>query len=117
MPIHRTINKEYFSDFVRGYFDGDGNVTICTYRRKARNNKFTTILQSGFTSGSKKFLEDIHDRLSKLMIVRGGTFYYSNGGWRLYFSINDSKRLYRYMYGRLGQNNKLFLGRKKKIFE
>jgi len=112
-----NIPKEYFSHFVRGYFDGDGNVTICTYKRKARNNKPTTILQSGFTSGSKKFLADLKNKLLKEKIVKGGTFYYSNNGWRLYFSINDSRKLYNYLYAGLNKTDKLFLKRKKIVFE
>ena len=112
-----NIPKKYFSHFVRGYFDGDGNVTICTYQRKARNNESVTILQSGFTSGSKIFLTDLKNKLLKEKIIKGGTLYYSNKGWRLYFSINDSKRFYSFIYGGLDKNNKLFLNRKKSIFE
>ena len=58
----------------------------------------TTVLQSGLTSGSKKFLLDLKDKLLKEKVIKGGTFYYSSNGWRLYFSINDSRRLYKYMY-------------------
>jgi len=111
-----NVPRKYFSHFVRGYFDGDGNVTICTYKRKARNDKLTTVLQSGFTSGSKEFLADLEDKLLKEKVVKGGTLYYSSNGWRLYFSINDSKKLYRYIY-KDSVKNKLFLNRKKIIFE
>ena len=111
------IPKKYLSHFVRGYFDGDGNVTVCTYQRKARNNKLTTILQSGFTSGSKNFLANLKNKLSKTGIIKGGTLYYSSNGWRLYFSINDSKKLYSYLYTGLNKTNELFLERKKVIFE
>ena len=112
-----NVPKEYFSHFVRGYFDGDGNVTVCTYKRKTRNNKPVTILQSGFISGCKKFLEELKKRLLNLQVVKGGTLYYSSNGWRLFFSINDSKKLYRYMYNGDENNNRLFLNRKKIIFE
>ncbi len=108
------IPQEYFSHFVRGYFDGDGNVTICTYKRKARNNKLTTILQSGFISGSKKFLGDLQIKLRKIGGLLGGTLYYSKG-YRLFFSVKDSLLLYNFMYDNV--NNNLFLQRKKKIFE
>jgi len=111
------IPLKFFSDFTRGYFDGDGNVTVCTYKRKARNNKLTTILQSGFTSGSKNFLKALKTKFLRIGIIRGGTLYYSSNGWRLYFSINDSKRLYNYLYAGLNKTNKLFLNRKKTIFE
>lgn len=109
-----NIPKNYFAHFVRGYFDGDGNVTVCTYKRN-NTNKSSTTLQSGFISGCRNFLQSLKDKLSELRIVRGGTLYYSNNGWRLFFSVNDSKNLYRYIYHEL--DNKLFLDRKKKIFE
>lgn len=109
-----NIPKKYFSHFVRGYFDGDGNVTVCNYRRN-NNDKFSTTIQSGFVSGCRSFLQSLKDELSKLHIIKGGTLYYSNNGWRLFFSINDSKNFYHYIYDQLGNN--LFLNRKKKIFE
>ncbi|MFA4999027.1 MAG: LAGLIDADG family homing endonuclease [Candidatus Paceibacterota bacterium] len=111
------IPKKYFPHFIRGYFDGDGNVTVCVYNRKTRRNKPTRILQSGFVSGSKKFLESIKNMLLRLGIVRGGTLYYSSGAWRLYFSINDSRRLYKYMYNSLVEGKSIFLARKKVIFD
>jgi len=109
--------RKYFQHFLRGYFDGDGNVTVCTYKRKTRNNKLTTILQSGFISGCKKFLEGLKEKLLGEKIVKGGSLYYSSGGWRLFFSINDSKQLYRYMYSGINRGSKLCLDRKKIIFD
>jgi intein-encoded DNA endonuclease-like protein len=111
------IPNKYLPDFIRGYFDGDGNVIVGRYRREARNNKFARILRSGFTSGSGAFLKQIKDKLSKAGIIRGGTLYFSNRAWRLYFSINDSKRFYYYIYNKPSRKNKLFLRRKQAIFE
>jgi len=111
------VPAKYFSDFIRGYFDGDGNVIARMYKRKVRDNKTFKILRSGFTSGSKKFLAEIKNKLLKIGIVKGCTFYYSNNAWRLYFSINDSQRLYSYMYNKQSVKNGLFLKRKKIIFE
>ena len=116
----KTVNlpkvpKKYFSHFLRGYFDGDGNVAVCRYKRKARNNRLTTVLECGFTCGNKKFLEQLKEKLEN--IVKGGTLYYSGKAWRLYFSINDSRQLYKYMYKGLNQDNGLFLKRKKIVFE
>jgi len=108
---------KYFSHFTRGYFDGDGNVNICTYKRKTRNNKSTTILQSGFTSGNKNFLSNLKNKLLEVGVIKGGTLYYSSNGWRLYFSINDSKNLYQYMYKGFSEDDRLFLARKKIVFE
>jgi len=108
------IPDKYFSHFTRGYFDGDGNVTIAKYIRADRNNKNTTTILSGFTSGSKNFLKTLHIKLKKLSDISGGTFYYSKG-YRLCFSVNDSLSLYKFLYKDV--RNKLYLSRKKKIFE
>lgn len=112
LPI---IPNQYFHHFLRGYFDGDGNVTITQYKRKDRHNKRSITILSGFTSGSQKLLKQLHLKLKELAKISGGTLYYSNRGYRLYFSVRDSLNLYRFMYKDTG--NGLFLSRKKKIFE
>ncbi|MBI5420695.1 MAG: hypothetical protein HZA35_00025 [Parcubacteria group bacterium] len=104
----------YFHDFLRGYFDGDGCVNVCTYQQKDRK-KTSTIINSGFVSGSKMILVKIWATLKRLKIVSGGTLYYSGHGHRLWFSIHDSLGLYHFMYTDL--RNDLFLKRKKGVFE
>ena len=107
------IPQEYFSHFVRGYFDGDGHVAISQYFRKNRKNKKTRVILSGFTSGSKKFLENLHILLKRLAGIVGGSLFYSRGH-RLSFSTRDTSALYRFLYK---GNTAFFLARKKKIFE
>jgi len=109
------IPHKYFRHFTRGYFDGDGNVTIGHYIRANRNNKKSTTLLSGFISGSEIFLKELHQKLKEVGSVKGGTLYYHDGGYRLYFSVNDSYALYRFMYQR-GVSS-LYLDRKRKTFE
>ena len=109
------IPKKYFNCFVRGYFDGDGSVTVSCYKRKNRNNKKYITILWGFISGSRKFLEELRDKLKKIGGFRGGNFCYYSGGYRLFFSVKDSLILYNFMYG--DASNNLFLPRKKKIFE
>jgi len=109
------VPDKYFSHFVRGYFDGDGNVCVTNYIRADRNNKKSTTILSGFTSGSKQILQSLHDKLKKIANIFGGTFYYSGRGYRLYFSVKDRFKLYKFMYKKI--NNNLFLVRKKKKFE
>lgn len=116
----KTINlphipKEYFPDFVRGYFDGDGGVTISNYYRKNRKSHLGKTMLSGFTSGSKKFLLGLRKSLQEIALLGRGTLYFSSRGHRLYYSVNDSKKLYNLMYG--GLLNQLYLKRKKEKFE
>jgi len=108
------IPDKYLSHFLRGYFDGDGCVNICAYQQKYKNS-LSTIINSGFTSGSKKILMEIKNRLTKFKIIKGGTLYYHSKAYRLWFSINDSSELYKFMYSNL--RNSLFLDRKKAVFE
>ncbi|OGM91420.1 hypothetical protein A2999_02985 [Candidatus Wolfebacteria bacterium RIFCSPLOWO2_01_FULL_38_11] len=109
------IPDKYFSHFIRGYFDGDGNVSISHYVRRARNNKKSITILSGFTCGSKKFLEKLFTKLKKITNISSGTLYYHSKGHRLFFSVKDSLILYKFMYA--DTTNNLFLSRKKKIFE
>lgn len=104
---------EYFNHFVRGYFDGDGSVVVTKYKRADRKDKNYITILAGFTSGCGKFLKELHELFKRHSIINGGTFCYSQG-YRLYFSVNDSLRLYNFMYKNCGD---LFLIRKKKIFE
>ncbi|MBI4991769.1 MAG: hypothetical protein HZB99_00945 [Candidatus Harrisonbacteria bacterium] len=107
------IPNKYFKHFVRGYFDGDGHVTKGIYKKKGRS-AFSKLIFSGFTSGTRNFLEQLKNNLIKLHIIKGGTLYYSKG-FRLNFSINDSLSLYKFLYKDLDSD--LYLTRKKKIFE
>ena len=107
------IPNKYFPDFLRGYFDGDGHVTTGSYKKTGRNYK-TKIIFSGFTCGTKTFLQNIHRELLRRGTVRGGTLYYQKG-FRLNFSINDSLSLYNLLYK--DTRNNLYLSRKKKVFK
>ena len=106
------IPNKYFSHFVRGYFDGDGCVSTCVYQKRDRKNP-SNIIISHFVSGSKKFLSEFYKKL-KQKVVRGGTFYFHDGGYRLSFSIADSRVLYEFMYN---NSKELFLSRKKKYLK
>lgn len=108
------IPQKYFSHFVRGYFDGDGHVTISRYKRANRNYRHFITILSGFTSGSKKFLEQLHAALKNITDISGGTLFYSKG-YRLVFSVNDSYTLYRFLYK--NPENEFCLARKKEKFE
>ena len=107
------VPEKYLPHFVRGYFDGDGGVTISTYQRAGRNGKSRTIL-AHFTSGSMAFLRVLHAKLKTRAGIIGGSLYYHQGN-RLYFSVHDSYVLYRFMYQAKSLN--LFLQCKRRVFE
>ena len=105
------IPKEYFGDFLRGYFDGDGNVWTGEYH-KDRKTKHEKIL-SGFTSSSKKFLVRIKEQLFDFGF-KGGSLSCKENYYRLYYSILDSSKLYKLMYS---SSSFLYLERKKIVFD
>jgi hypothetical protein len=109
-----TISPTYFGSFVRGYFDGDGNVWS-GFVHKDRSIP-SRVLYVAFTCASDAFLQDLQKRLLRRAIVSGGSIYTSKvkNFSRLNFSTKDALKIYRIMYtGR----HKLFLKRKKVVFE
>jgi len=103
------VPPKYFSDFVRGYFDGDGCISYGIYNRKDRKSK-NCLFESRFTSGSKVFLESLLKRFRDNTIIEGGFIYEKNRGFDLVLSTNDTKKLFKFMYS--NTKNSLFLNRK-----
>lgn len=95
------IPEEYLSDFIRGYFDGDG----CIMRLKGNR------INSAITSGSKIFLDEMLKILRDKAGIEGGS--YDPTSKSLRFGKRDSLRLGEYMYK---DNPELFLLRKKQKF-
>jgi len=108
------IPFRYFSDFVRGYFDGDGNVWSGLMHKSRKT--YTLVIQTAFTSCSPIFLDKLKEELVGFG-VSGGCIYKSKKNYsRLQYSINSSLKLYDFMYNSLG-TSKLFLKRKRDVFE
>ncbi len=106
------VPDEYFGNFVRGYFDGDGNVWVGEVHKERRTRTF--VIHTAFTSCSKDFLIDLHNKIKERGMV-GGCITCKNNAFCLKYSINDSLKLYNLMYNSL--DNDLFLLRKKNRFE
>lgn len=103
------VPDEYFGDWLRGYFDGNGCVL------NVRKDGVFTGAHIGITSGSVGLLEDIRGRLSSL----GAGWHkiaMNDRGWGTSYSIKygkaDSERIYHLMY----DGASLFLKRKKDKF-
>lgn len=110
------VPAKYFPDFVRGYFDGDGNVWMGLIH-KERTNPYLT-LTTMFTSCSLPFLRALHRTLHTFGL-EGGCIYISKKNYaRLQLSAHDSLKLYDIMYTQPDRSqHPLFLNRKKKVFE
>ncbi len=63
------VPSKYFPDFVRGYFDGDGNVWAGMIHKDRKSPSIA--IQVAFTSCSREFLEGIKQRLVKYGVIGG----------------------------------------------
>jgi len=108
-----NIPKKYVSDFIRGYFDGDGNVWV-GYVHKERKTS-TVAIQVAFTSASKNFLISLKDLLHMQGLMGGSIYTHKIRNFsRLAFVNKDALKIYKIMYNR---KTPLFLNRKKEVFE
>lgn len=101
-----TVPDEYFADFVRGVFDGDG--TFYSSWDTRWPNSF--VFQISFASASYDFIHWFQSKLTKLYDVKG-FIRQGDGVFNLRYVKGDSRRLFDVMYYR---NDILFLNRKYK---
>jgi len=106
------VPEEYFSDFVRGFFDGDGTVYI--YKVNG-----TPQIKAGFVSPNLSFITEFNKQLCKAIDIQCKAvhkFHSKNKKVPLYnicFYIDDCERLYKFMY----KNASIFLNRKHRVFK
>jgi hypothetical protein len=105
-----NIPDEYFFDFLRGFFDGDGSVTI-GYSPTTKNNQ---VIRTCFAIKSKIFTEWLFKTIRRLTNINGGSVYCNKSDvWKIEFaSKKDNKKLYESMY-----INPPYLKRKKEIYD
>lgn len=95
-----SIPNQLLSDFIRGYFDGDGSVHYVRYKH-SKNGKIYCNIRSNFTCGSLPFLEKIRNHLTRKL----GTSKRKICGvgkpptrWKLGYGEKDTEKLLKYMY-------------------
>ena len=99
--IFYAVPSEYLPDFIRGYFDGKGNV----YNKKGGR------INTAFTSDNKIFLDVLLTILKEKAGVQGGSYDASSTSLR--FGNKDSLKIGNYIYR---DNPELFLLRKRSKF-
>ncbi|MBP6881507.1 MAG: LAGLIDADG family homing endonuclease [Candidatus Pacebacteria bacterium] len=105
-----VIPSQLVFHFIRGYFDGDGNVWSGTINNKRITP--TRVLQITFTSGCRPFLFALRSLLNKNGIKGGAVYLPKNKQFgRLTFSTVSALLLANAMYA---DQSKLYLSRKKK---
>ena len=109
------VPQKCISHFVRGYFDGDGCISL--YRAPGKyGQQIMKKLSVIFTSGSYSFLETlglalVHQiGLKHYKVYKGG-----NQSFQLRYSTKDSIKIFKFIYNQVGKD--LFLERKFAIFK
>ena len=109
------VPTEFLTDFIRGYFDGDG----CAHIERSNEGKLKR-LTTVFTSGSFDFLQELQKHLHEIAHLSNTKKIYKTKGqfssaYQLRYSTRDSIKLYKLIYpNRLSR--KIFLKRKYDIF-
>lgn len=110
------IPDEYLNHFARGYFDGDGCVTVGYYPRKNRKNTNTFIFRITFISGSENFLRALSKKLSSCISIGSGYLGRKQSrANRLVYSTQAATKLFNYMYK--GVEKSRYLERKYSKFQ
>jgi intein/homing endonuclease len=105
MNIFPTIDKKYFKYFTRGYFDGDGCISL-------RNDKSGSWLQVQIVNKLKENLQSFGNILKEELGIIP-KIYNHEECYRLQYSHLESLSIFWYMY----DNNAFYLSRKKEVFE
>ena len=107
------VPEEYFPDFVRGFFDGDGSVYVYEVNK-------TPQVKASFVSASFTFFVDFNRRLCKALNIPSKIIHQENPQegklirYSICFYVDDCGKLAELMYGK---NPFLYLPRKRRIFE
>src|SRR3989344_7065492 len=111
-----VVPDKYFDHFVRGYFDGDGCVSL--YRTKGiKQDIIIKKLSIIFTSGSSDFLVSLCKILEEKLNLDQGKVYLGQRCFQLRYSTEDTVKLFKFIYGNCLRKERLYLDRKFRIFE
>jgi hypothetical protein len=99
-----TIEKVFMRHLVRGYFDGDGSISIYGKRKSGK-----VYYRASVYSGSIKFIQQLKEHLRKENILFG----HSNEKLVSFCSKKSLVEFYNYLY----KDSNIFLDRKKNIYD
>lgn len=108
----KNLKREYWIDFIRGYFDGDGSVFI-SHEHHWRNQTLTNVIHWRFI-GTLDMLENIKKQINipigKISRKKDSC---KNTYELAYKRTKWSKTFYNYLY----KNSTIYLDRKKQVFD
>ncbi|MEX0917091.1 MAG: LAGLIDADG family homing endonuclease [Candidatus Paceibacterota bacterium] len=103
----------FLKDFVRGYFDGDGCVSI-EYGNGKKRQKILKRIGIIFTCGSKDFLRVLEKQLRQGAGVGKREIYTASRCYQLRYNTEDSVTLFKFLYH--GVEMEHYMRRKRNIF-
>ena len=101
-----TIPNKHLGPFIRGYFDGDGSIVF-------NKKRWIRIV---FTSGSKDFLGQLSNKLSKALGIRRRLVRLGHWSYQLYYFTQEGLKILRFIY-RDAEKNRLYLDRKYSFYK
>ncbi len=104
-----AIPDKYFTDFLRGYFDGDGSIWGYWDTRWKNSLMYYT----SFASASLPFIQWLQEKNSKLLGVSSGHIKPGTRAMNLSYAKADSRILFEAMYSK---PSAFFLDRKRSKF-
>jgi hypothetical protein len=115
-PNKDILDKKYYKDFIRGYFDGDG----CVYFNKTEvyhKARKKTYLQKHYNVsfvGTEDFLTSIINILEENGVIPNDNFYECGQAKQFYIYGQDNiYKFYKYIY----DNSSIYLKRKYNTFQ
>lgn len=100
--------KVFMPHFIRGYFDGDGHVSI---EKKGKALKRIRVI---FTSGSEDFLLKLCSYLKEVLNLNVDKIYIGTRSFKLSYSTSDSVKIFKYIYK---DADSIYLPRKYTVFK
>ncbi|HSW90493.1 MAG TPA: LAGLIDADG family homing endonuclease [Candidatus Saccharimonadales bacterium] len=89
-----TVPDQYYADFLRGLFDGDGSC----YGYMDPRWRSSFMFYVAFTSASLDFIHYLRAANSRICGVTPGSIRKSTRAYALVYAKNDSHKLYHFMY-------------------
>lgn len=104
------IKKCFDRHFIRGYFDGDGCISIHKDKRDGSQRG-----QVNICSGSNYFIEELVDKLVSLTNIKRNKIRCPNGVYNIvdWGGLSDVESIYNFLY----KDTDLYIERKKKTFD
>ncbi len=112
-----NVPAEHLASFVRGYFDGDGCISIGWYQPNDRRSR-KRYIQCCFVSGSFDFLRQLDAAMKSAVGIQSSYLRKRPGeGSYLYYQRHaDLNRLHAFLYPD-GLSANIYLARKRRIFD